>query len=63
MDLSFAMQFLAMRYLLQNQGKLKTGVYVLPPELDQEVAAIKLEAMGYGVDTLSAEQVAYLHQA
>lgn len=63
MDLSFAMQFLAMRYLLQNQGKLKAGVYVLPPELDQEVAAIKLEAMGYGVDTLSAEQVAYLHQA
>ena len=63
MDLSFAMQFLAMLYLWQNKGQLQQEVYVLPSELDQEVAAIKLAAMGYGVDTLSAEQQAYLQQA
>ena len=36
---------------------------VLPEELDQEVASIKLKAMGFGVDTLSEEQWKYLHQA
>ncbi len=63
MDLSFAMQFLAMRYLLENKGKLAKGLYVLPHELDTEVAALKLQAMGYAVDKLSPEQVAYLHEA
>lgn len=61
MDLSFAMQFLAMRYLLENKGKLAAQLYLLPDSLDKEVASIKLAAMGYGIDTLSQEQDAYLH--
>ena len=63
MDLSFAMQFLAMRHLLENKGRLENKLYVLPAELDQEVAGIKLKAMGFDVDTLTPEQDAYLHQA
>lgn len=63
MDLSFAMQFLAMRYLLENKGKLANDLYVLPHELDTEIATLKLHAMGYDIDTLSPEQEAYLHQA
>ena len=63
MDLSFAMQFLAMRYVLENKGKLENKLYLLPEELDQEVASIKLKAMGFGVDTLSEEQWKYLHEA
>ena len=61
MDLSFAMQFLAMKYLLEHKGELKNNLYVLPEELNIEVAALKLEAMGYGIDTLTPEQYAYLH--
>lgn len=61
MDLSFAMQFLAMKYLLEHKGGLENGLYVLPEELNTEIAALKLEAMGYGIDTLTPEQYAYLH--
>ena len=61
MDLSFAMQFLAMKYLLEHKGQLKNNLYVRPEELNTEVAALKLEAMGYGIDTLTPEQYAYLH--
>ena len=60
MDLSFAMQCLAMEYLLEHKGELENKVYMLPDELNTKVAALKLEAMGYGVDTLTEEQKAYL---
>ena len=63
MDLSFAMQFLAMRHVMENRGKLENKLYLLPKELDEEVAAIKLKAMGFDVDTLSEEQWKYLHEA
>ena len=61
MDLSFAMQFLAMKYLLEHKGELQNNLYVLPEELTTEIAALKLEAMGAGIDTLTPEQYAYLH--
>ena len=60
-DLSFAMQFLAMKYLLEHKGELQNNLYVLPEELNTEIAALKLEAMGAGIDTLTPEQYAYLH--
>ena len=59
--MSFAIQFLAMKYLLDNKGKLENKLYVLPEELDNTVAGIKLQALGVGIDTLSQEQVEYLH--
>ena len=61
MDLSFAMQFLAMKYLLEHKGELQNNLYVLPEELNTEIAALKLEAMGAGIDSLTPEQYAYLH--
>lgn len=62
MDLSFAMQFLAMKYLLEHKGSMENKLYVLPEELNTEVAALKLEAMGAGIDKLTPEQQAYLEQ-
>lgn len=62
MDLSFAMQTKAVLYLLENSGKLNKQVYVLPKELDQEIALFKLNAMGFQLDQLSAEQKEYLEK-
>ncbi|MEG1913805.1 MAG: adenosylhomocysteinase [Acidaminococcaceae bacterium] len=62
MDLSFAMQFLAMKYLLENKGQLANKLYVLPEALDHEIASLKLEAIGSSIDALSQEQALYLNQ-
>lgn len=63
MDLSFAMQMLAMTYLLENKGKLDNKVITLPEELNTGVAALKLAAMGMGVDKLTKKQEEYMAQA
>jgi adenosylhomocysteinase len=63
MDLSFAMQVLAVLHILENQGKLGREVYNVPYELDRKVAALKIKAMGVGIDQLSAEQIEYLSKA
>ncbi len=60
MDLSFAMQTLAARYLLQHGKDMKPAVYTLPHELDTKIASIKLAAMGYQIDTLTEAQKKYL---
>jgi adenosylhomocysteinase len=60
MDMSFANQALATEFLLKHQGKLASAVHALPKEVDQEIAALKLRAMGIRYDDLSAEQVKYL---
>ena len=59
MDMSFANQALSAEYLVNNRGKLKPGVYVVPRETDQEVGRLKLQAMGIAIDTLSADQQHY----
>ena len=60
MDLSFAMQFFAMKYLLEHRGKLENKVYVLDDSISEEVAALKLHSMGYAVDELTEAQKQYL---
>ncbi|MEM1879177.1 MAG: adenosylhomocysteinase [Desulfurococcaceae archaeon] len=60
MDMSFANQFLAVKYLLENKGKLPRTVMKLPRELDEEVARLKLESMGIEIDTLTPQQREYL---
>ena len=60
MDMSFANQALAVEYFLKNKGKLEHKVHVLPKKLDQEVAQLKLDAMGITIDKLSKEQEKYL---
>jgi adenosylhomocysteinase len=60
MDMSFSDQALAAEYLVKRAGSLGPGVYTLPDELDQEVAAIKLEHLGCGLEVLTDEQREYL---
>lgn len=61
MDMSFAGQAMAAKYLLDNKGKLENKVYTVPEEVDQEIARIKLASMGIGIDTLTEEQIKYLN--
>jgi adenosylhomocysteinase len=60
MDLSFALQFNAMLYLLREGKNLPGKVVDLPAEFDRQVAALKLEAMGISIDTLTCSQEEYL---
>ena len=60
MDMSFANQALGAEYLVRNADKMEKKVYVLPAELDQEIARLKLESMGISIDVLTEEQIAYL---
>lgn len=60
MDLSFALQFEAMLYLLREGKKLPKSVLKLPVESDRRTAALKLEAMGISIDSLSCRQEEYL---
>ncbi len=61
MDMSFANQALGIEFLLKNRGKLENKMYTLPYETDEEIAKIKLEAMGIAIDTLTDEQQEYLN--
>ncbi|HXG67850.1 MAG TPA: adenosylhomocysteinase [Blastocatellia bacterium] len=61
MDMSFANQALSCEYLVKNKGKLAPGLHLLPPEVDTEIAALKLEAMGIQIDTLTPEMVEYMN--
>ncbi len=60
MDLSFALQFLSLQYLLENR-ELPRGVITLPPEIDRQVACLKLQTLGITIDELTPEQHSYLH--
>lgn len=60
MDMSFANQAFAAEWILKNKGKLENKVYVLPRDLDINVAALKLKAMGIDIDVLTKEQEKYL---
>ena len=60
MDLSFANQYLAAKFILENRKKLENRVYVLPPEIDEEIAKLKLKSLGITIDELSDEQIRYL---
>jgi adenosylhomocysteinase len=60
MDMSFANQALSVEYLVKNKGKLKPGVHLLPPEVDVEIAGLKLHSLGIAIDTLTSEQLEYL---
>jgi adenosylhomocysteinase len=61
MDMSFANQALGCEYLVKNKGKLEPGLHSIPTELDQEIAALKLKAMGINMDILTDEQVKYMN--
>ena len=60
MDMSFANQALGAVYMLRNAEHLEKKVYVIPEDVDQEIARLKLEAIGIQIDTLTLEQEEYL---
>ena len=61
MDMSFANQALGCEYLVKNKGKLEPGIHAIPTEVDQEIARLKLQAMGIKIDTLTPEQIEYIN--
>jgi adenosylhomocysteinase len=61
MDMSFANQALACSYLVSTRGTLQNRVYVVPTEIDQNIALLKLHSMGIEVDDLTEEQINYMN--
>ncbi len=60
MDMSFANQALSVEWIVKGRGSLDPGVYPVPTEIDDEVAKLKLQAMGVEIDALTTEQKDYL---
>lgn len=61
MDLSFALQALSLKYLLENKGKLEKKVYNVPKEIDEYVARLKLSALNIDIDELTDVQKKYMY--
>ena len=60
MDMSFANQALCAEYILHHADELERIVYTVPEEIDQQIAKIKLQAMGVQIDVLTPKQEKYL---
>jgi adenosylhomocysteinase len=60
MSASFTNQVLAQLELWQGGEKYQKQVYMLPKQLDEEVARLHLEKLGVKLTTLTAEQAAYI---
>lgn len=61
MDMSFANQALGAEHIARHSDQLEKKVYVVPEEIDKEIARLKLENMGVEIDTLSELQFSYLN--
>jgi adenosylhomocysteinase len=60
MDMSFANQALSVEHIVVHADELEAKVYVVPEEIDREIARLKLETMGFAIDSLTEEQARYL---
>ena len=60
MDLTFSVQALSARHLLLHGPQLEPRVHPLPAEIDEDVARMKLAALGLRIDSLSPDQRAFL---
>lgn len=63
MDMSFAIQALSARYLVQHAKELTEKLIVVPKEVDNEVAVRKLNFLGKSIDKLTPEQEKYLYSS
>lgn len=61
MDMSFAIQALSAKYLVENASHLTEKLIDVPVAVDKDVAKRKLAFLGKTIDILTAEQVAYLN--
>lgn len=59
MDVSFALQALAVEELVRRRGELEPGVHPVAAAIDREVGRLKLEALGVAIDEPTAEQEHY----
>jgi adenosylhomocysteinase len=59
MDMSFSLQALSLRYLVEQAGKLSPGVYEVPEDIDKKVAELKLRSLGGKIERETEEQVEY----
>ena len=60
MDMSFAIQALSAKYLVEHADNLNEKLIDVPKDVDMDVAARKLAFMGKKIDVLTEEQKAYL---
>jgi len=60
MSASFTNQVLAQLELWANKGKYERSVYMLPKELDEEVARLHLDKLGAKLTKLRPEQAEYI---
>lgn len=60
MDMSFANQALVAQWLREKEGSLEPRVYKVPEKIDNEIATLKLRALGAKIDKLTPEQKKYL---
>jgi len=60
MDMSFANQALSVAYIREHADELPNDVFPVPEFIDQEIALLKLQAMGVTIDALTSEQETYL---
>jgi adenosylhomocysteinase len=60
MDMSFANLALAVEHLVLHGAELPSRVLDVPKQIDEEIARLKLEALGVEIDALTPEQLAYL---
>jgi adenosylhomocysteinase len=62
MDLSFALQALSMKYILENYQSLENDVVSVPRDIDEMVAQRKLDALGIKIDVLTQRQIDYMNE-
>ncbi len=60
MDMSFANQALSLEHMVLQEKPLAPEVYVVPKEIDDDIARMKLESVGVKIDELTEEQKKYL---
>ena len=61
MDMSFAVQALSLKWLVDHKDSLEKKVYNIPDSIDDEIGRCKLQAMGLTIDKLTPEQETYLN--
>ena len=62
-DMSFAIQALSAKYLVEHEGQIDSMLIDVPEEVDREVAEKKLAFLGKSIDTLTPEQEKYLTES
>ena len=63
MDMSFAIQALSAKYLVEHEGSLEKMIIDVPEEVDYDVAVRKLAFLGKKIDVLTPKQKAYLNSS